>query len=32
VGTLFAKNPEYLGILIGLWLLIMGIMMLFQRD
>ena len=32
VGTLFASNPIYLGILIGLWLLIMGIMMLFQSD
>lgn len=32
VGMLFASNPIYLGILIGLWLLIMGIMMLFQRD
>lgn len=26
------KNPVYLGVLIGLWLLIMGIMMLFQGD
>ena len=32
VGTLFASNPVYLGILIGLWLLIMGIMMLFSND
>jgi uncharacterized membrane protein HdeD (DUF308 family) len=32
VGSLFASNPIYLGILIGIWLLIMGIMMLFQRD
>ncbi|UTB33305.1 MAG: DUF308 domain-containing protein [Methanobacterium sp. ERen5] len=32
VGTLFASNPIYLGILIGLWLLIMGIMMLFSND
>jgi membrane protein HdeD len=32
VGTLFASNPVYLGILIGLWLLIMGIMMLFSKD
>ena len=28
----FVSNPIYLGILIGLWLLIMGIMMLFQKD
>ena len=26
------KDPLYLGILIGLWLLISGILMLFQRD
>ncbi len=32
VGSLFASNPVYLGILIGLWLLIMGIMMLFSND
>ena len=32
VGAAFASNPLYLGILIGLWLLIVGIMMLFQRD
>jgi uncharacterized membrane protein HdeD (DUF308 family) len=32
VGSLFASNPVYLGILIGLWLLIMGIMMLFTKD
>ncbi len=32
VGMMFASNPIYLGILIGLWLLIMGIMMLFQKD
>jgi uncharacterized membrane protein HdeD (DUF308 family) len=31
VGSL-VSNPIYLGILIGLWLLIMGIMMLFQKD
>ncbi len=28
----FVSNPLYLGILIGLWLLIMGIMMLFTTD
>lgn len=28
----FIKNPLYLGILIGLWLLITGIIMLFQKD
>jgi uncharacterized membrane protein HdeD (DUF308 family) len=32
VGSLFASNPVYLGVLIGLWLLIMGIMMLFSND
>jgi uncharacterized membrane protein HdeD (DUF308 family) len=32
VGELFKTNATYLGILIGLWLLIVGIMMLFQRD
>ena len=28
----FIKDPLYLGILIGLWLLITGIIMLFQKD
>jgi uncharacterized membrane protein HdeD (DUF308 family) len=28
----FISNPFYLGILIGLWLLITGILMLFQKD
>lgn len=28
----FIKNPLYLGILIGLWLLITGIIMLFQKN
>lgn len=28
----FIKNPLYLGILIGLWLIITGIIMLFQRE
>ncbi len=28
----FISNPFYLGILIGLWLLITGIMMFFQKD
>jgi len=28
----FIKNPLYLGILIGLWLLITGIIMLFQKE
>lgn len=28
----YVSNPIYLGILIGLWLLIMGIIMLFQKD
>ncbi len=32
LGKLVATNPVVLGILIGLWLLIVGIMMLFQRD
>ncbi|MBZ2166115.1 DUF308 domain-containing protein [Methanobacterium spitsbergense] len=31
VGSI-VTNPIYLGILIGLWLLIMGIIMLFQND
>ncbi|MBI5679292.1 MAG: DUF308 domain-containing protein [Methanobacterium sp.] len=31
VGSLIA-NPQYLGILIGLWLLIMGILMLFEKE
>lgn len=31
VGTL-ASNPLYLGFLIGLWLLIMGLIMLFNSD
>ncbi len=26
------KNPSYLGILIGLWLLVTGIIMIFQKD
>ncbi len=32
LGKLVATNPVVLGILIGLWLLIMGIIMLFQKD
>ena len=32
MGTLFVSNPIYLGILIGIWLLITGIIMLFQKD
>jgi uncharacterized membrane protein HdeD (DUF308 family) len=32
LGYLVKTDPLVLGILIGLWLLIMGIMMLFQRD
>jgi uncharacterized membrane protein HdeD (DUF308 family) len=32
MGTLFVSNPIYLGILIGLWLLITGIIILFQKD
>jgi uncharacterized membrane protein HdeD (DUF308 family) len=28
----FIKNPLFLGILIGLWLLIVGILMLLQKD
>ena len=32
LGALVATDPVVLGILIGLWLLIMGIMMLFQKD
>ena len=32
VGSLFASQPLYLGILIGLWLLIMGILLLFSKD
>jgi uncharacterized membrane protein HdeD (DUF308 family) len=32
MGTLFVSNPIYLGILIGLWLLISGVLILFQKD
>jgi membrane protein HdeD len=32
IGNLFKDNPALLGVLIGLWLLIMGIMMLVMKD
>ncbi len=32
IGNLFKDNPALLGVLIGLWLLITGIMMLVMKD